>query len=45
MEKEEKDLQENSFMRIFALALGLLYLGQQDWPDEWVTMVYPVTFS
>ena len=30
MEKEEKDLQENSFMRIFALALGLLYLGQQD---------------
>jgi len=27
MEKEEKDLQENSFMRIFALALGLLYLG------------------
>lgn len=30
MEKEEKDLQENSFMRIFALALGLLYIGQQD---------------
>jgi 26S proteasome regulatory subunit N1 len=33
MEKEEKDLQENSFMRIFALALGLLYLGQQDLAD------------
>jgi len=29
MEKEEKDL-ENSFMRIFALGLGLLFLGQQD---------------
>ena len=29
MEKEEKDL-ENSFTRIFALGLGLLYLGQQD---------------
>jgi 26S proteasome regulatory subunit N1 len=27
MEKEEKDL-ENSFTRIFALGLGLLYLGQ-----------------
>jgi len=26
MEKEEKDL-ENPFTRIFALALGLLYLG------------------
>jgi 26S proteasome regulatory subunit N1 len=28
MEKEEKDL-EHSFTRIFALGLGLLYLGQQ----------------
>ena len=28
MEKEEADL-ENSFMRIFALGLGLLFLGQQ----------------
>jgi 26S proteasome regulatory subunit N1 len=27
MEKEEKDL-ENSFTRIFALGLGLLYLGK-----------------
>jgi 26S proteasome regulatory subunit N1 len=27
MEKEEKDL-EHSFTRIFALGLGLLYLGQ-----------------
>jgi 26S proteasome regulatory subunit N1 len=29
MEKEEKDL-EHSFTRIFALGLGLLYLGQQN---------------
>jgi 26S proteasome regulatory subunit N1 len=29
MEKEEKDL-ENPFTRMFALGLGLLYLGQQD---------------
>jgi 26S proteasome regulatory subunit N1 len=29
MEKEEKDL-ENPFTRIFALGLGLLYLGKQD---------------
>jgi 26S proteasome regulatory subunit N1 len=28
MEKEEKDLQENSFTRLFALGLGLLFLGQ-----------------
>ena len=28
MEKEECDL-DNSFMRIFALGLGLLFLGQQ----------------
>jgi len=27
MEKEEKDL-ENPFTRMFALGLGLLYLGQ-----------------
>jgi len=36
MEKEEKDLQENSFIRIFALALGLLYLGQQDLADAMI---------
>lgn len=29
MEKEEKDL-EHPFTRIFALGLGLLFLGQQD---------------
>jgi hypothetical protein len=29
MEKEEKDL-EHPFTRIFALGLGLLYLGKQD---------------
>ncbi len=33
MEKEEKDLQENSFTRLFALGLGLLFLGQQDLAD------------
>jgi hypothetical protein len=32
MEKEEKDL-ENPFTRIFALGLGLLFLGQQDLAD------------
>lgn len=32
MEKEEKDL-ESPFARIFALGLGLLYLGQQDLAD------------
>jgi hypothetical protein len=32
MEKEEKDL-ENPFTRIFALGLGLLFLGKQDLAD------------
>jgi hypothetical protein len=32
MEKEEKDL-EHPFTRIFALGLGLLYLGKQDMAD------------
>lgn len=32
MEKEEKDF-ENSFTRIFALGLGLLFLGKQDLAD------------
>ena len=40
MEKEEKDLQENSFMRIFALALGLLYLGQQDLADATIAATF-----
>jgi 26S proteasome regulatory subunit N1 len=33
MEKEQKDLEENSFIRIFALGLGLLFLGKQDLAD------------
>ena len=32
LEKEEKDF-ENPFMKIFALGLGLLFLGQQDLAD------------
>jgi 26S proteasome regulatory subunit N1 len=32
MEKEEKDL-EHPFIRLFALGLGLLFLGQQDLAD------------
>lgn len=32
MEKEEKDL-ENPHTRIFALGLGLLFLGKQDLAD------------
>ena len=32
MEKEEKDL-ENPFTRIFALGLGLLFIGKQDLSD------------
>jgi 26S proteasome regulatory subunit N1 len=28
MEKEQKDLEENSFVRLFALGLGLLFLGK-----------------
>jgi 26S proteasome regulatory subunit N1 len=32
MEKEEKDL-ESPFTRIFALGLGLLFLGKQDLAD------------
>ena len=32
MEKEEKDL-EHPFTRIFALGLGLLFLGQQELAD------------
>jgi len=32
MEKEEKDL-ENPFTRLFALGLGLLFLGQQELAD------------
>ena len=32
MEKDEKDL-ENPFTRIFALGLGLLFLGKQDLAD------------
>ena len=32
MEKEAKDL-ENPWTRIFALGLGLLFLGQQDLAD------------
>ena len=32
MEKEEKDL-ENPFTRIFALGLGLLFIGKQDLAD------------
>ena len=33
MEKEQKDLEENSFVRLFALGLGLLFLGKQDLAD------------
>lgn len=32
MEKEEKDF-EHPFIRIFALGLGLLFIGQQDLAD------------
>lgn len=30
MEREEKELIENSFSRLFGLGLGLLFLGKQD---------------
>jgi 26S proteasome regulatory subunit N1 len=42
MEKEEKDL-ENPFTRIFALGLGLLFLGKQDLADATIeaTQVIP----
>jgi len=30
MEKDDKLLEENAFTRIYALGLGLLFLGQQD---------------
>jgi 26S proteasome regulatory subunit N1 len=33
MEKEQKDLEENSFIRLFALGLGFLFLGKQDLAD------------
>ncbi len=36
MEKEEKDL-EHPFTRMFALGLGLLFLGQQDLADATLT--------
>lgn len=37
MEKEEKDL-ELPFTRIFALGLGLLFLGKQDLADATLTV-------
>ena len=42
MEKEEKDL-ENPFTRIFALGLGLLFLGKQDLADATIeaTQIIP----
>lgn len=33
MEQNDKALQESSFMRIFGLGLGLMFLGQQDLAD------------
>jgi 26S proteasome regulatory subunit N1 len=33
MEQNDKVLQESSFMRIFSLGLGLMFLGQQDLAD------------
>lgn len=38
LEKEEKDL-EHSFTRIFALGLGLLYLGQQSLVETTIEIV------